>query len=352
MIQHWEAATGKTITDLELFALKELCKDKNLFQHLGYGALIKQENSISKWLCKAKEEQVFTETVQIMKRDFKGNKKQKTMFSLIRNRADVVHGLFLKVIQLLDKISEDEGKSKQIFDRKFKYINKEIEKIFKNDPSVKIIFEKLKASKNLECDITSLILKTTVGSSLEMFRVDDCKHCSYSKEMDAEMKVEQAKIFKEKGNGFFMQNQYNLANNEYRKIIELLEDEVPLNVEIEEERKSLLLAGRLNLAMCLLKHNEWIEARNICSKVLEERTDVPKAYFRRGEALMQLKEYNLAINDFQLVIKLEPDNKAAKNKVAYCLQEIKAQKNCEKKVYANMFDKFAKIDAKRGEHFK
>jgi FK506-binding protein 4/5 len=67
---------------------------------------------------------------------------------------------------------------------------------------------------------------------------------------------------------------------------------------------------------------------------------------------MQLKDFNLAINDFQTVIELDPDNKAARNKVAYCLQEIKAQKNRDKKVFANMFDKFAKIDAKREEDFK
>ena len=38
--------------------------------------------------------------------------------------------------------------------------------------------------------------------------------------------------------------------------------------------------------------------------------------------------------------------------VAYCLQEIKAQKNRDKKIFANMFDKFAKIDAKKEEDYK
>ena len=35
---------------------------------------------------------------------------------------------------------------------------------------------------------------------------------------------------------------------------------------------------------------------------------------------------------------------AAKNKVAICQQKIKAQKEKEKKTFANMFDKFAAID--------
>ena len=38
----------------------------------------------------------------------------------------------------------------------------------------------------------------------------------------------------------------------------------------EEERASLLQAGRLNLAMCKIKVNDWMEARNLCDKVVEE----------------------------------------------------------------------------------
>jgi hypothetical protein len=100
---------------------------------------------------------------------------------LITYRSDVVHGLILKVIRLLDKIAKDEKKSQNIFDGKFNYINKEIEKIFKNDPAVKILFEQLKASKNLESNIASLMLKTSVESSSEMFWVNDCtlKECGY-----------------------------------------------------------------------------------------------------------------------------------------------------------------------------
>ena len=40
---------------------------------------------------------------------------------------------------------------------------------------------------------------------------------------------------------------------------------------------------------------------------------------------------------------------AAKNKVTICQQRIKAQKEKEKKTFANMFDKFAEIDKKKEE---
>ena len=52
-------------------------------------------------------------------------------------------------------------------------------------------------------------------------------------------------------------------------------------------------AGRLNLAACYLKLANWIEARNVCDKVLEETPRVAKAWFRRGEA-------NFALNDWEI----------------------------------------------------
>ena len=45
--------------------------------------------------------------------------------------------------------------------------------------------------------------------------------------------------------------------------------------------------------MCCLKQSKWIEARNLCDKVLEENSDVAKAYFRRGDALFNLNDHEL-----------------------------------------------------------
>lgn len=166
-----------------------------------------------------------------------------------------------------------------------------------------------------------------------------------------DQKLEQARIYKEKGTVFFKAAKVEMAANKYRKVIDLLEHEISLKDEKEEERKVLLQAGRLNLAMCKLKGGEWIEARDLCSKVLDENTGAEggkaKAFFRRGEAQIQLKDYALARDDFRQCLELDPENKAAKNKVTVCNQLIKSQKDKEKRMYAKMFDKFAEIDAKK-----
>ncbi len=61
-----------------------------------------------------------------------------------------------------------------------------------------------------------------------------------------------------------------------------------------------------------------------------------------------MRDFDLARADFLVVLQLEPENAAAKAKAALSSQEIKKQKEREKKTFANMFDRFAKLDAKKG----
>jgi len=168
-------------------------------------------------------------------------------------------------------------------------------------------------------------------------------------QLDADAKLEQAKIFKDKGTKHFKNSKYEIAASRYQKIIDFLEHEISLKGDSEAERKSLLQAGRLNLAQCHLKTDKWIEARAVCDKAIEENAETAKAWFRRGEAQLALNDCESAKSDFERCASLEPDNKAAKNKVTICQQRIKAQKEKEKKTFANMFDKFAEIDKKKEE---
>jgi len=166
-------------------------------------------------------------------------------------------------------------------------------------------------------------------------------------QLDADQKLEQAKIFKEKGTKHFKDGKYEIAGTRYQKVVDFLEHEISLKGEAEQERKNLLQAGRLNLAMCYLKLSKWIEARGVCDKAIEENDTVAKAWFRRGEAQLALNDCDSAKADFEKTFELDPDNKAAKNKITICQQRIKAQKDKEKKTFANMFDKFAMADKKK-----
>jgi len=166
-------------------------------------------------------------------------------------------------------------------------------------------------------------------------------------QMDGDQKLEQSQLYKDKGTEFFKANKIEMAANKYRKVIDLLEHEISLKGPKEDTRKQMLQAGRMNLSMCLLKSEDWIEARDMCDKVISENPAVAKAYFRRGEAEIQLNNFEAAERDFKECLSLDAENKAAKNKVVQCKHLMKNKRDKERKTYAKMFDRFAEADAKR-----
>lgn len=166
-------------------------------------------------------------------------------------------------------------------------------------------------------------------------------------EMNTPEKLEQSVIVKEKGTQYFKEGKYKQASVQYKRIVSWLEHESGLQEEDEKKAKALRLAAHLNLAMCYLKIQEPSPALDNCDKALELDSTNEKALFRRGEALFAMKEFERAKDDFQRVIQLYPSNKAAKSQVAMCQKRIKEQHEKDKRIYANMFQKFAERDSKK-----
>lgn len=166
-------------------------------------------------------------------------------------------------------------------------------------------------------------------------------------EMNTAEKLEQSGIVKEKGTQYFKEGKYKQASVQYKRIVSWLEHESGLSEEDEKKAKALRLAAHLNLAMCFLKLQEPNQALENCDKALELDASSEKALFRRGEALFCMNEFDKARDDFQQVIQLYPANKAAKTQVVLCQKRIKEQHEKDKRIYANMFQKFAERDSKK-----
>lgn len=166
-------------------------------------------------------------------------------------------------------------------------------------------------------------------------------------EMDSKEKLEQSEIAKSKGTSLFKAANYKKAVQNYNKVLTFLEHETSLEAEDQKHRDALVLAAHLNLAMSYLKMDDCFQAVEQCNKALELDTKNVKAIFRRGQARVQTSEYEEAKVDFEEVLALEPDNKAAKNQVTICNQRIKQFNDKQKKLYAGMFTKFAEQDAKK-----
>ena len=105
-----------------------------------------------------------------------------------------------------------------------------------------------------------------------------------------------------------------------------------------------MLSANLNIALCYLKTNDAFDAKNAATAALEIDPKNEKALFRRGQAYLILKDPKLALDDFNTLLKIEPNNSAAKAQLLICNKTLKEQLQNEKKIYANMFDKFAKMD--------
>jgi len=59
---------------------------------------------------------------------------------------------------------------------------------------------------------------------------------------------------------------------------------------------------------------------------------------------MNVAEPELARNDFERVVQIDPKNVVAMKSIQQCKELLKKQRSQEKKIYANMFEKFARQD--------
>ncbi|XP_017877085.1 FK506-binding protein 59 isoform X2 [Ceratina calcarata] len=157
-------------------------------------------------------------------------------------------------------------------------------------------------------------------------------------------RIEQAKIYKEKGTNYFKACRYNLATKMYKTVTSFLEYRKDFEEDLKTERENLILSAYLNLALCHLKMDRNVEAKDACNEALILSPQNEKALFRRGQAYLALASPEIAIKDFQEVLRVEPKNTAATKQIAICNNLIKKQLAKEKKLYANMFDKFAEED--------
>ncbi|XP_071038458.1 peptidyl-prolyl cis-trans isomerase FKBP4 [Parasteatoda tepidariorum] len=171
-------------------------------------------------------------------------------------------------------------------------------------------------------------------------------------EMDSDEKLSRAKACKEKGISFIQAGKIRAALKQFRWILVCLEKEPGVSSDTEDERKSLLLSSYLNSALCLLKLEHYIEAIKICDKALEIDPESEKGLFRRGQAKMLINDCSEALEDFEKLINLYPENKVARQSRLLCHEKMKNQSTKDKKVYSKMFEKFVKQDEERIRNMK
>lgn len=59
-----------------------------------------------------------------------------------------------------------------------------------------------------------------------------------------------------------------------------------------------------------------------------------------------MNEFESAKGDFEKVLEINPQNKAARLQISMCQKKAKEHNERDRRIYANMFKKFAEQDAK------
>ncbi|XP_053493076.1 peptidyl-prolyl cis-trans isomerase FKBP5 isoform X3 [Ictalurus furcatus] len=139
---------------------------------------------------------------------------------------------------------------------------------------------------------------------------------------------------------------YYQAIIQYQRIVTWLEMECGAGKEQQQSIQAILLVAHLNLALCFLRLREYSQAVDNCNKVVELDSANEKALYRRGEARLLRNEFSLALVDFRQVLQVNPTNRAARCQIAVCQRKIREHHERDKKIYANMFQRFAEHDAK------
>ncbi|XP_076870566.1 peptidyl-prolyl cis-trans isomerase FKBP5 isoform X3 [Brachyhypopomus gauderio] len=188
-----------------------------------------------------------------------------------------------------------------------------------------------------------------IGPNAELLyevTLKDFQKAKESWEMDLNDKLDQAVQVKQKGTHYFKSGRYYHAIIQYQRIVSWLEMECGVGREQQQAIQALLLVAHLNLALCYLRLREYSQTVENCNKVMELDSENEKALYRRGEARLLQNEFSLALMDFRQVLRVNPSNRAARCRITVCQRKMREHHERDKKIYANMFQRFAEHDAK------
>lgn len=196
-------------------------------------------------------------------------------------------------------------------------------------------------------DIVKLIegLETTSDKPHEEVKIEDCGEIAegeddgvvvdpndpyplYPVDLTVPAKIEAAEAIKKYGNDEVKNQDWAKACAKYDKALRYLTEEFPS----DEEKKQLADATALvslNKSMCCLKLAQYDKVITLCDSVIAHNPQLVKAHFRKGQALVEKKDYEEAMGCFKQALALSPEDKAIANTLARTKQlhvrELKKQ---------------------------
>mmetsp|Transcript_10381 Transcript_10381/g.24999 ORF Transcript_10381/g.24999 Transcript_10381/m.24999 type:complete len:344 (+) Transcript_10381:32-1063(+) len=167
--------------------------------------------------------------------------------------------------------------------------------------------------------------------------------------------LKQAETFKEEGNRLHKEGDYRRALGAYHKVFCFVNGLVPppagqkdtqdvqagsnqIPRDRVEEVNKLKQATRLNMAACYLKVKDFQKCVNACTAALELGAQA-KAYFRRAQAYVELRNLSDAASDLERARALAPEDASILAQLRQVRRSMKQGDEEERQRYAGMFFK-------------
>lgn len=93
----------------------------------------------------------------------------------------------------------------------------------------------------------------------------------------------------------------------------------------------------INMAAVYLKMKKYDEVLTSCDEALRHNSNNSKALFRRGQAHIELKNYEYSLEDLKRAHKLAPDSKIILTEFDRAKKLLMDYREKEKRVYINLF---------------
>lgn len=160
--------------------------------------------------------------------------------------------------------------------------------------------------------------------------------------MSCDEKLTAAQESREEGTSQFKSARFFEAAQAYQEAASLVDKLDDWPETSQPEARQLAIVSNLNLALCQLKLENWLEATIAASTVLMHDPNNTKALFRRGQARSRLDQFDVALQDLEAALSTIADQDCAeaaeiKRQISITKATHKANEQKVKAFYKRMF---------------
>lgn len=161
----------------------------------------------------------------------------------------------------------------------------------------------------------------------------------FEKELSVSEELDILNIIKNSGNHFYRTGDFLKSARKYKKVTRYYNffKDKEFHSSEQSPLDTFQLVNLINLAATELKLGEFDDVRFSCNAAIKIDPKNSKAYYRRGIANLELKNYETALDDLKLARNLLPTNRAVLKEFERAKKHLLDYRALEKVKYKKLF---------------